>query len=105
VTDNVEEAVEEIMQFYRVYHSMRYVKEKLVFRLRQAPSEALMEAINQRFADILAGGQFTTRGALPDEKDEPKLADLPRLVMRFNRRDLGRLRQLIDCLNRGSVDP
>jgi hypothetical protein len=28
------------------------------------------------------------------------LASLPRLVFRFNRRSLGRLRQLIDVLNR-----
>jgi hypothetical protein len=25
-------------------------------------------------------------------------------VMRFNRRNLGRLRQLIDCLNRGEAE-
>ena len=31
--------------------------------------------------------------------DEPELADLPRLILHFNRRDYGRLRQLIDCLN------
>ena len=95
--------MDEILQFFRVYHSMRYVKNKLVLRVKQAPSEPLLAEINHEFADILNGGEFTLSGALSDEKDEPDLAEYPRLVFRFNRRSLGRLRQLIDTLNRGSV--
>ncbi|MBI4390867.1 MAG: hypothetical protein HY575_03200 [candidate division NC10 bacterium] len=38
--------------------------------------------------------------------NEPELADLPRLLLRFNRRDFGRLRRLIDALNAaGAVPP
>lgn len=103
MTDDVDTAVREIDQFYRIYHSMRYVKNKLVFRLSQAPSPELLEGINTHFADILVDGKFTVSGALPDEQDEPQLSPLPRLVFRFNRRSLGRLRQLVDGLNRGSV--
>jgi uncharacterized protein (TIGR00730 family) len=103
LTDNVDEAVAEIMQFFKVYHSMRYVKNKLVFRLQKAPSEKLLADINAGFPDILNGGEFVVSGPLAEEKDEPSLAEFPRLVFRFNRRSLGRLRQLIDALNRGSV--
>lgn len=103
LTDQVGEAVAEIRDFYRVYHSMRYVRNKLVFRLQQAPDPRLLELINDQFRDILLEGEFTLRDALPEEKDEPALAAMPRLVFRFNRRNLGRLRQLIDCLNRGAV--
>jgi len=103
-TDDVLEAVREILQFFRVYHSMRYVRSKLVLRLRQALDEELLDQINAHFSGILAGGRFTQGGPLPEEKDEPDLAHLPRLIFRFNRQDLGRLRQLIDCLNRGSVE-
>src|SRR5262249_43833042 len=35
VTDSVEEAVREVTGFYRVYHSMRYVKDTLVLRLKR----------------------------------------------------------------------
>jgi len=104
LTDNVDEAVREIDQFYRVYQSMRYVKHNLVFRLSEAPSAELLDDINAAFADILIDGTFTVGGPLSEEKDEPQLAPLPRLIFRFNRRSLGRLRQLIDALNRGSVD-
>jgi hypothetical protein len=38
-------------------------------------------------------------GPLPVEADEPALDHLYRLVFRFNKRDHGRLRALIDFLN------
>ena len=103
LTDSVDEAVAEILQFFRVYHSMRYVKNKLVLRLQDAAQRRAARGDQREFADILTGGEFAVGGPLPEEKDEPDLADLPRLVFRFNRRSLGRLRQLIDALNRGSV--
>jgi uncharacterized protein (TIGR00730 family) len=104
LTDRVDVAVGEILQFFKVYQSMRYVKNKLVLRLRKAPQPELLAAINTRFSDILSGGEFSVAGPLSGE-DEPELAALPRLVFRFNRRSLGRLRQLIDVLNRGSIEP
>jgi len=100
-TDDVEEAVGEILQFFRVYHSMRYVRSNLVLRLNHPLDEELFERVSTEYADILADGRFTYGGPLPEEKDEPELAHLPRLIFHFNRRDHGRLRQLIDCLNRG----
>ena len=62
-----------------------------------------MEDINKHFADLLTKGEFRQVEALPEEKDEPELADMSRLIFRFNRRSLGRLRELIDCVNRGSI--
>ncbi len=102
VTDRVDEAVYEVLNFYTVYHSMRYVRDTLVFRLNRSLSDKLLAEVNHAFTDILVDGEFVLRDALPEE-DEPELADLPRLVFHFNRRNLGRLRELIDCLNRGYV--
>ncbi len=99
VTDSVDAAVGEILQFFRVYHSMRYVKNKLVLRLTTAIAPAMLEQINAEFRDILVEGEFTTGGPLREEKDEPALIALPRLIFQFNRRSLGRLRQLIDFIN------
>ena len=100
MTDRVEDAVGEILGFFRVYHSMRYVRQNLVLRLQQRPSEAVLDEANTQFADLLVKGRFTLSGPLPEEKDEPDLANLPRLVCHFNRRSYGRLRQFIDWLNR-----
>ena len=103
VTDNCEEAVREILDFFRNYHSMRYVKNRLMFRLHAAPSESLLDQIQDSFADILVDGKFELSGAHEHEEDEPDLADLHRLSFHFNRRSLGRLRQLINVLNRGEI--
>jgi uncharacterized protein (TIGR00730 family) len=101
MTDRVEEAVAEILGFFRVYHSMRYVHGRLVLRLNEAPGDEVLKEINATFADILAEGRFDLGGPLPEEKDEPALASLPRLSFQFSRHNFGRLRQLIDVLNRG----
>ena len=102
-TDRVEEAVAEVLGFFRIYHSMRYVHGKLVLRLNRRPGPAALEAIQAQFADILAEGRFEICGQLPEEKEETALASLPRLVFQYNRYNQGRLRQLIDFLN-GSAD-
>ena len=99
IVGDVGTAVGEVLGFYRVYHSMRYVRKNLVLRLREALAADQLTAINQKFQDILQDGEFIQRGALPEERDEPKLADFARLVFHFNRRSLGRLRQLIDTIN------
>ena len=99
ITDRVDEAVDEMTGFYTVYHSMRYVHQQLVVRLVSTPSPVLLERIRREFADIVAGGSFQVSGPLPEEKDEPDLADLPRLIFSFDRRNCGRLRELIDVLN------
>lgn len=99
LTDRLDEAVAEILGFYRVYHSMRYVRSDIVLRLQQKPSEKLIEELNDSFRDILIDGQYVVSGPLSDERDEPDLAELPRLVFHFDRRKFGRLRQLIDRIN------
>jgi len=99
LTDSVEEAVAEILGFYRRYHSMRYVREKLVLRLQKALDEALLTELNDSFQDILVTGRIVAGEPLSEERDEPEIAHLPRLILHFNRRNFGRLRQLIDRLN------
>jgi hypothetical protein len=59
-----------------------------------------IEKLKERFQDILAPpGNIVLSGALPEEKDEPEISHLPRLVVDFNRQDFGRLRILIDAIN------
>jgi uncharacterized protein (TIGR00730 family) len=103
LTDDCQVAVQEILQFYKNYHSMRYVKNKLVLRLHQAPSQSLLEQVNEHFRDIVVEGPIALGEPLPEERDEPDLLELPRVIFRFNRRSHGRLRQMIDAFNRGQL--
>jgi hypothetical protein len=101
ITDSVEEAVREVTTFYRVYHSMRYVKGDLVLRLQTPLSDRALDQVRWEFKDVVAGGgTFEQTAALPPEANEPHLKDLPRLRFRFDRHNHGRLRQLIDFINR-----
>lgn len=99
ITDNLDEAVNEVLGFYRVYHSTRYVRDTLVIRLETKLSDADLDKINHDFSDILVEGKIEQVAALPEEANEPELADLPRLTLRFDRKQLGRLRMLIDAVN------
>ena len=100
VTSSVEEAVAEITGFYRVYHSSRTVGRNLVMRLNHKLDEKLVASLNHDFHDILVGAEAVQTNALAEEEDEPDITALPRLVLPFNRTHFGRLRQLIDRINR-----
>ncbi len=98
VTDNLEVACNAITGFYRVYHSSRYVGEQLVIRLSADLSDAAVEKLNADFSDILVKGKIAKSQALPPENQD-ETAELPRLVLYFNQRDLGRLYQMIAVIN------
>lgn len=99
IVDNVEAAHHEILQFYSVYDSMRYIREDLVLRLRRPVTDEALAHLNSTFADILMGGVIERSEPHPYELDEEHLANHPRLKLHFNRRDTARLRQLIDAIN------
>jgi hypothetical protein len=97
VTDDVEEAVAEIRSFYRNYHSSRYVDDLLVMRVRTAPTPEQLAELNDAFVDIVTEGRIEV--ARPLEREAGEAPELPRVTLHFDRRSVGRLRQLIDRLN------
>lgn len=99
ITDSVSTAVDEVLGFYLVYNSMRYIRDDLYLRLHRPVSSALLRDLNREFADILESGTIREVEAHPFESDEPHLADLYRIAFRFNRRDIARLRQMVDKIN------
>ncbi len=103
ITDSVEATVEELVHFYRIFHSMRYVRKHLVFRLNESLDEAFLAALNDRFRSIIVAGEIRQSGPLPEENDEPDLADKPRLVFQFDRRSHGQLREMINAINGSNV--
>jgi len=98
--ESVEDVAARINRFYRRYHSLRYVNGTLVIRIREPIAPAALDSLRRRFTDILVpGGELRQAETLPEEKDEPEIAGLPRLVIDFNQSDFGRLRAFIDALN------
>src|ERR1043166_10254432 len=55
ITDDTGQAVRWITRFYRNFHSTRWVKDLLVIRLKNRPSESAIQGLNEDFADIVTG--------------------------------------------------
>ena len=104
IVHNVDEAVAEILQFYKVYHSARWVGDKLVIRiLRRLPAKVLVD-LNEEFSDLVREGEIAQGKAFRQEKNEPEIWSLPRLILTPHRRHFGRFRQLIDAINSSSME-
>ena len=99
ITADVDEAVDELLGFYRNYHSARWVGDLLVIRMQRAPGRADLQRLNAAFADIVLSGTIRPTKPLGPERSSNDHLDLPRLALRFDRTHYGRLRQLIDALN------
>ncbi len=98
ITDDIEVAIQEILGFYRRYHSSRWVQDDLVIRMKSALPADVVSELNDSFTDILESGRFgTLPGPMEGERDE--FPDLQRLVFKFDHRSIGRLRKLIDRIN------
>jgi uncharacterized protein (TIGR00730 family) len=99
ITDSTNEAVKIITRFYRNFHSTRFVKDLLVVRLKNAPNESALAALNEDFAGIIVEGKIEAIKPTLDEIEDKDELELARIAFNFNRRDYGRLRQMIDVLN------
>lgn len=99
IVHTAREAMQEILNFYRVYHSARWAGEQLVIRLAHLLPAAAVADLNQKFADIVRTGHIVQGTALRQEKNEPSIWNLPRLILTPHRRSFGRFRQLIDAIN------
>jgi uncharacterized protein (TIGR00730 family) len=99
ITDDTDQAVKIITRFYRNFHSTRFVKDLFVIRLKHVPTESALQAMNEDFADIILGPEIRRIDPTPEELADGDQVDLPRVAFGFNRRDYGRLRQLVDVLN------
>ncbi len=97
--NTVEKAIDEILQFYKVYHSIRYVGDRTVVRLNSLLSSENIKELNKRYSGILRSGEIILTETLPAEQEREEFLDLPRLVMDFNRRDYGKLYEMLRFLN------
>ena len=99
VTDDANQAAEELLTFYRNYHSRRWVGDLMVIRVKGEPSDQEIAELQERFADIATDGVVRRTRPMPVEKHNDDNLHLPRIALRFDRHQHGRLRLLIDALN------
>jgi uncharacterized protein (TIGR00730 family) len=99
ITDDTDQAVKIITRFYRNFHSSRFVKDLFVIRVKYPPTDSAIMAMNEDFADIILGQEFRRMEATPEELADDDNPGLHRIGFGFNRRDYGRLRQLIEMIN------
>ncbi len=97
IVDSVDEAVDQITDFYRVFQSSRIVGDHLVFRLTRALTDVEIGELQQQFEDILKGPLDQAPGPVPQELNE--CPEMPRLIIPFARSSYSRLRRLIDRVN------
>ncbi len=99
ITHKIDEAVEEILRFYRIFHSYRWVGKKMVIRIQHPLSASSLSQLNERFSFILIEGKIEQTSALPEEREDTALLSLPRIVLIPFKNNFGVLRQLIDAIN------
>jgi uncharacterized protein (TIGR00730 family) len=104
IAHNVTDAVDHILLFYRNYKSSRWVGSQLVLRICKPLTEKALFELNKQFAELFRAGRIEQGGPLPQEKNQPEIWHLPRLILTPHRYEFGRYRQLIDAINLAEVD-
>lgn len=130
ITDSAEEAVQEVIGFWRNYDSLRWIPDRsatvaervsdpgsqgadsairgadrLVMRLRAEPTDAELAALNESFGSMLLTGSIERTGPFPQEVSDGDRLHLPRIVLTPRRRAIGELHHLIRALGKLASAP
>ena len=99
VVSSAKEAVQEVADFYRNYHSIRFSREMTIIRLNNRIPAKQLKRLSKKYQDMITG-EILPSGPLPAEVRAKELLDLPRICLCFNRKSYGRLMGLIRDLNK-----
>jgi uncharacterized protein (TIGR00730 family) len=98
--EDITEAVDEITSFYNNYHSMRYIDGKLVLRVKRLPPVEELDRLANIYTGILRTPRLLAVEPTEQEVADNDALDCKRILLDFRRDDFGRLRLLIDDLNK-----
>jgi uncharacterized protein (TIGR00730 family) len=100
ITTNENEAIRIIEEFYKNYHSMRFIGSTLVLRLNKELTDSEIADLSAEFPEIrLHGDSIIKSAAFPEEHDEPDLLHLPRISFKFDHQHYGLLTAFIGRIN------
>ena len=94
-----QEAIDQILHYYKVFHSLRYVGDLTVLRLTKPLSSDLVKKLNNEFQDIIVKGSLHSAPPHKQELQNNEYPELPRLSLHFDKSGFGRLNQLIEAIN------
>jgi hypothetical protein len=97
ITDNISEAVNEIVHFYQNYHSTQLIAGQTGILLKRPITTQQLESLNDLFLDIIVKDKIVQTAPLNEEERIPIVQS--RLLFYFNRKSFGRLRQMINAIN------
>ncbi len=108
-THDADQAVTWIQEFFRNYHSIRFVGKRLVIRVWRAPSDEQLAALTEEFSDIIVDGAIESIEVTRAERRDDDVVDLDRIAFEFNRHGHARLHEMIwkinelDAINTGAA--
>jgi uncharacterized protein (TIGR00730 family) len=100
VTNDVDEAVDYVANFYKNYHSLRYVGSRTIIRLNSGLTEHQIVKLNKNYKDIIKSGCIESCEPTKEEVRDKDHTDKFRLGLNFDRSNYGRLHELIHDINR-----
>jgi len=100
ITDSVHEAVQEITSFYKNYHSIRFVENKMYIRVQRAISDSDFVDLVNTYGYLSSDGILKQSGPSEIEAKENDMPSLTRISLEYNAKGFADLRPLIDAINR-----
>ena len=98
-TSDVDDAIEHLTRFYRVFDSIRYVGGRLVLRLTKELTDEQLDQLNEQFADIVASGRIERTEPAPAEVADGDALAMHRIRFRFINNEYARLHAMIRAIN------
>jgi uncharacterized protein (TIGR00730 family) len=99
IAHSPQEALDYVKFFYSTYHSLRFVRDRVVIRLEHDLSDEVVHGLAEEFSDLVKKGTIEKTRALPEETNEPELLDKHRLVFALNRQSPSRLYEMVLKIN------
>jgi uncharacterized protein (TIGR00730 family) len=100
IADSIEEAVNEIVGFYKNYHSIRFVNDVMYLRMQREIPASDFQVLEREFAYLAKDGfieQTKASGIEVKESDHPGLF---RVALKYAGKGFASLRPFIDAINR-----
>lgn len=96
VTDDPAAAARHVSDFYRNYHSQRFVRDDLVLRIRRPLTQKQLDQLTDEYSSLIVDGKVQQGGPLDGERDH---LQLPRVWFHHTKHGYGKLRAMIDQIN------